>query len=311
MFMSSENQLQAQRWRIASDPTNYLYDGADALEEADAGGTVLARFSQGQNIDEPLAEQRSATTSYYQVDGLGSITSLSSTSATIADAYVYDALGDSSASTGSVTNPFRYTGRESDSETGLYYYRARYYDPQTGRFISEDPIRFAGGNDFYGYVWNDPVNYADPLGLCPPAPKPPFIAYPPAKPCDTSGSRDHGYPAEDIRTGHRYGVPIYATEDGIIGNEFSGGYNSPYPGPPAPSGSTDYVILRTYSGNYVKYVHVTPALQPGSIVNAGDVIGYNDNTGRQSGPHVHMEINHNGHKIDPSSYLQFSCSASY
>jgi RHS repeat-associated protein len=163
MFMSSENQLQAQRWRIASDPTNYLYDGADALEEADAGGTVLARFSQGQNIDEPLAEQRSATTSYYQVDGLGSITSLSSTSATIADAYVYDALGDSSASTGSVTNPFRYTGRESDSETGLYYYRARYYDPQTGRFISADPIRFAGGNDFYGYVWNDPVNYADPL----------------------------------------------------------------------------------------------------------------------------------------------------
>ena len=179
MPTSSENRLWDRTWIFAFIPTNYLYDGADALEEVDAGGTALATYSQGQNIDEPIAELRSGTTSYYQVDGLGSITSLTSTSAAIADTYAYDALGGLSASTGSVTNHFRFTGRESDSETGLYYYRARYYDPQAGRFISEDPSRFAGGNDFYGYVWNDPVDYADPLGLCPPAPKPPFIAYPP------------------------------------------------------------------------------------------------------------------------------------
>jgi len=61
-------------------------------------------------------------------------------------------------------NPIRYTGREMD-ETGLYYYRARYYSPEMGRFISEDPIRFAGGMNWYAYVENSPLNWVDPLGL--------------------------------------------------------------------------------------------------------------------------------------------------
>jgi murein DD-endopeptidase MepM/ murein hydrolase activator NlpD len=129
------------------------------------------------------------------------------------------------------------------------------------------------------------------------------------KPCDVTGSRDHGYPALDIRTGHRYDQAVYATENGIIRSEFSGGYNSPYPGPSAPAGSTDYVTLSTYSGNSVKYVHVSPTLQPGSLVYAGDLIGYNDDTGRQSGPHVHMEVSASGTRIDPASYLGSSCSA--
>jgi len=63
-------------------------------------------------------------------------------------------------------NPFQYTARESDPETGLYYYRARYYDPAAGRFLSEDPIRFFGGHNFYRYVRNGPTDFRDPLGLC-------------------------------------------------------------------------------------------------------------------------------------------------
>ncbi len=87
------------------------------------------------------------------------------------------------ASSGNTINPFRYTGREYDSETGLYYYRARYYDPSTGRFLSEDPISFAGGINFYPYVGNSPSNLIDPTGKQsgpprPPAPKPPAIYYP-------------------------------------------------------------------------------------------------------------------------------------
>jgi RHS repeat-associated protein len=62
-------------------------------------------------------------------------------------------------------NPFRYTARESDTETGLYYYRARYYDPAPGRFISEDRARFGGGFNFYAYVKNDPIDFIDPTGL--------------------------------------------------------------------------------------------------------------------------------------------------
>jgi RHS repeat-associated protein len=68
--------------------------------------------------------------------------------------------------TGTLSQPYTYTGREWDKETGLYYYRARYYDPMVGRFISKDPIGFAGGDvNLYGYVQNNPVNWIDPFGL--------------------------------------------------------------------------------------------------------------------------------------------------
>jgi uncharacterized protein RhaS with RHS repeats len=93
----------------------------------------VARYAQTQNIDEPLAMLRSAATSYYHADGLGSITSLSNSAGSIANTYTFDSFGKLTASTGSLVNPFQYTARESDTETGLYYYRARYYDPSTGR----------------------------------------------------------------------------------------------------------------------------------------------------------------------------------
>lgn len=69
------------------------------------------------------------------------------------------------ASTGPIANRFEYTGRELDLENGLYFYRARYYDPNAGRFLNEDPIKFKGGNNFYRYVGNDPTSGIDPSGL--------------------------------------------------------------------------------------------------------------------------------------------------
>src|SRR5258708_9453606 len=68
------------------------------------------------------------------------------------------------ASTAGLANPVQYTGREYDEETGLYCYRARYYDPAIGRFISEDPFRFMAGPNFYQYALNSPVNLGDPSG---------------------------------------------------------------------------------------------------------------------------------------------------
>jgi len=80
---------------------------------------------------------------------------------------------DSSGSTGSFAQPFRYTGREWDGEAGLYNYRARYYDSISGRFLSEDPLGFKAAMDFYSYIENDPTNGIDPLGLSAlPAPAP-------------------------------------------------------------------------------------------------------------------------------------------
>jgi RHS repeat-associated protein len=68
---------------------------------------------------------------------------------------------------GTVTNPYQYTGRDYDPETGLRYYRARYYDSTVGRFLSEDPINFGGGINFYSYAANNPAAFTDPGGLAP------------------------------------------------------------------------------------------------------------------------------------------------
>jgi RHS repeat-associated protein len=149
----------------SSGTSVYAYDGDNLIEETNSTGTAVARYSQGLNIDEPLAMLRSSTTSYYQADGLGSLTSLSNTSGALANTYTYDSFGNLTASTGSLTNSFRYTGREFDTETGLHCYRARYYDTAAGRFLSEDPSVFEGGTNFYPYVGNNPVNWFDLDGL--------------------------------------------------------------------------------------------------------------------------------------------------
>ena len=149
----------------SSTTSIYAYDGDNLIEEASSTGTAAARYAMGLYIDEPLAILQGATTDYYQIDGLGSITSLSNSSGANAETYTYDSFGNLTASTGSLTNRYRYTGREFDSETSLYYYRARYYDPATGRFVSEDPIGFIGGINFYTYVVNNPVIFVDANGL--------------------------------------------------------------------------------------------------------------------------------------------------
>ena len=145
--------------------TNYLYDGSNVLEEVDNAGNVLARYTQGPGIDQPLGELRSGTTSYYELDALSSVTSLSNSAGALANTYTYDSFGKPTASTGTITNSFQYTGREFDSETGIYEYRARYYDQNVGRFLSEDPLGFDTGINFYEYAANAPAQWNDAYGL--------------------------------------------------------------------------------------------------------------------------------------------------
>ena len=143
----------------------FAYDGDNLVEEANTSGAVVARYAQGVGVDEPLSELRGSTTSYYEADGLGSISSLTTATGALAETYTFDSFGKQTGSSGSLTNPFRYTAREFDAETGVEYYRARYYDPGTGRFLSEDPLRWVSDNNFYSYVDNDPTVLTDPFGL--------------------------------------------------------------------------------------------------------------------------------------------------
>jgi RHS repeat-associated protein len=150
-----------------STTTDYVYDGdgPHLIEEVDSSGNAIARYVYGKRIDEPLGQLRSGVTSYDETDGMGSVTSLSSASGAIAQTYTFDSFGNQIASSGSLTNPFRYTGREFDMETNLYFYRARYYDSTAGKFVSEDPLRFGAGDvNFYDYVGGNPINYRDPSG---------------------------------------------------------------------------------------------------------------------------------------------------
>jgi RHS repeat-associated protein len=171
----------------SSGTSLYAYDIDNLIEETNSSGAMVAQYAQNFNIDEPLAMLRSSATSYYHADGLGSVTSLSNAAGSLAQTYTYDSYGKQTASSGSLTNAFQFTSRESDAETGLYFVRARYYDPATGRFVSEDPSVFEGGMNFYPYVDNNPINWFDPYGLqkrkSRQKPKPPADPCPKEKRC--------------------------------------------------------------------------------------------------------------------------------
>ena len=104
-------------------------------------------------------------------------------SGTLVAGYAYDPYGKTVASGNPGGNAFAYTGREEDG-MGLYYYRARYYHPGLGRFVSEDPIGLAGGDNLYSYVGGNPVSYRDPTGHELPSQKPPTNPKPISGPYD-------------------------------------------------------------------------------------------------------------------------------
>jgi RHS repeat-associated protein len=139
----------------------YTYDIDDILRER--RGATIVSYVYGPGFDDPVATEDGTVVSYFHADGLGSIVKTSDVNGQVALSRQYDAWG--SLQVGASEPGYAFTGREWDPETQLYYYRARYYDPAQGRFISEDPIGFSGGLNFFGYVGNGPTNRIDPLGL--------------------------------------------------------------------------------------------------------------------------------------------------
>ena len=155
---------------------NYVYDGAQVIAEYDGNDVLLRRYFYGVGIDEPLAMYVAGSGYYYyHFDGLGSVVALSNTDGEVVEFYEYDVFGAPTiwdvntmdiVEESTIGNPYLFTGRRFDDETGNYYYRARYYSPEIGRFLQTDPIYYADGLNWYSYCNNNPVNWIDPWGLC-------------------------------------------------------------------------------------------------------------------------------------------------
>jgi RHS repeat-associated protein len=147
---------------IISSTTNYLYDGANPVQEL-SGSTVTANLLTGLGVDERFTRTDSSATGTFLTDALGSTLALTNSSASTLASYTFDPFGNS-ATSGSSSNTYEYTGRENDG-TGVYFYRNRYYSPALQRFVSEDPTEFSGGINFYAYALNSPLSFIDPTGL--------------------------------------------------------------------------------------------------------------------------------------------------
>ena len=141
----------------------FVYDGQDVIEDLNANGEVIRTYLNGPGIDDKIRQTDENGDLYFTSDHLGSTATLTDADGEEVEQITYDSFGKSE---GSGLTRFTYTGREFDADTGLYYYRARWYDPQLGRFISEDPIGFGGDDiNLYGFVWQNPLNFSDPYGL--------------------------------------------------------------------------------------------------------------------------------------------------
>lgn len=161
----------------------YVYDGEDIFLELDEKNAIQAIFLHGEGVDSPIAMLRDENRNgkfedvelfVFTKDQLGSVREIVDSKQNVLQRYTYSSYGEtklekiSSARQRFVDSPYGYTSREWDQETGDYFYRARYYDPGTGRFLAPDPIGFGGGDtNYYRYVLNNPLKYTDPTGKWP------------------------------------------------------------------------------------------------------------------------------------------------
>ncbi|MCO6459521.1 MAG: hypothetical protein J5I93_29765 [Pirellulaceae bacterium] len=155
-------------WHFAYDRDELLLEFVDDDGVAGGGAPQLARrYLHGPAVDQVLADEDAAgNVRWLLSDHLGTVRDLVDESGQLVDHLTYDSYGNLVAQTGSTEPRHLYTGREFDRELGLHYYRARYLDSTTGRFLSEDPLGFAAGQiNLFAYVANNPLDFRDPTGL--------------------------------------------------------------------------------------------------------------------------------------------------
>ena len=158
----------------------FVYQGWNLIAELSSTGSVQRTFTWGLDVSTTLhgaggvggllmIDDESTSKRYYPIyDGSRNIVGLYDQAGALVASYEYDAFGRiilQSSGDYSDDNPFRFSTKYTDDETGLIYYGHRFYEPELGRFINRDPIEEDGGLNLYGFVGNDPVNFYDYLGM--------------------------------------------------------------------------------------------------------------------------------------------------
>ena len=158
--IQKQQDSATKKYLLEGEHMEAIYNASDELQASYLRGAVVDEVITGfEKNDNGIMQSRT-----FHHDQVNSVVALSDHNGAIKQSLSYGPFGEALTTSGSSHNAMQYTGREQDSESGLYYYRARYYDPEMGRFISEDPIGFKGGVNFYAYVGNNPLIYNDPSG---------------------------------------------------------------------------------------------------------------------------------------------------
>ena len=146
----------------------HVYDGVQCIADIDGQGDVVASYTWGVGIDNLLAIRTGGETYYPLTDVQGTIWGYVDANNSIVAQFEYDAWGNTLSATSSVPalarNRYRFQCREWSAATGLVNFRARWYDPVTGRWISKDPIGLSGGLNLYVFCGNNPIGFRDPFG---------------------------------------------------------------------------------------------------------------------------------------------------
>ncbi|HEX5141920.1 MAG TPA: RHS repeat-associated core domain-containing protein [Dehalococcoidia bacterium] len=179
---------------VSSVTTTFAYNG-DGLRDSLTVNSNMTTFTWDVNTSIPQVlddedfryvyglgriAQVGADTYYYLTDGLGSTMALADDTGALVNTYDYDVFGAERASTGSQANDFTFAGEQVDESTGLQYLRARYYDVETGGFLSGDPLTKSPNSSGHAFSFarSNPTNLTDPTGLDPDEPIP--VPAPPA-----------------------------------------------------------------------------------------------------------------------------------
>ncbi|MFQ6029467.1 MAG: RHS repeat domain-containing protein [Dehalococcoidia bacterium] len=147
---------------INASLSTYQYDSTDIIRDVLDGAEAV--YLRTLNIDETLGRTDAGSTQFYLADAVRSTIGLTDSTGVSVTTYTYEPFGRASASGTLSANAFQFTGRENDL-TRFYYYRARYYDPVLGRFLSEDPLKQLRIGNLYAYAGSSPLTLVDPSGL--------------------------------------------------------------------------------------------------------------------------------------------------